>query len=315
MLRLSSEISIGEYQFKGVHKVEIESSYDTLTDTCTISFPRKLEWKGKALATGQTPLLQRGNIALVKLGYDDENVQVFHGKVRDISAEIPVKIRCEDFMYDLKKGAFTKSYKSVNLQALLTDMGVQNFEVTSERALNDFRISKATPAKVLEYLRKKYFVRSFYRDGILYVGQAIVSKLSVNHIVRMNRNVISHSLEYRTEEDIKIQVKGIIVKKNNEKIEVKEGDADGEIRTFHYYNQSESEVRKSLIEELDKLKYTGYRGSFLTFGKPIIRHGDTVQIVDLFFPEREVENVYVKKVTTSFGVGGFRQNIELEGKA
>ena len=113
-------------------------------------------------------------------------------------------------MYLLKKGEFTKAYKSVNLATLLTDMGVENFQITSERELTNFRISKATPAKVLEYLRRKYFVRSFYRNGILYVGQAIVSEISKSHVIRMNRNVISHSLEYRKEEDVKIQVLSLI---------------------------------------------------------------------------------------------------------
>lgn len=315
MLRLSSEILVDEFRFKSVHSVEIDSSFDTLTDTCTIIFPRKISWQDRFLATGENPLLKRGQKVTVNLGYDDNNSMFFSGIVRDISAEIPAKVHCEDAMYNLKKGEFTKSYKAVNLNTLLTDMGVENFQITSERELTDFRISKATPVKVLEYLRRRYFVRSFYRNGILYVGQAIVSELSKSHTIRMNRNVISHSLEYRKEEDVKIQVKGIIIKKNNEKIEVVAGDADGEVRTFHYYNQSKEEVLKALKEELERLKYTGYRGSFLTFGIPVINHGDTVQIIDPIFPEREVENVYVKSVKTIFGVNGFRQNITLEGKA
>jgi hypothetical protein len=46
------------------------------------------------------------------------------------------------------------------------------------------------------------------------------------------------------------------------------------------------------------------------FGTPVVRHGDRVQIVDRTIPDRN--GLYIaQKVETIFGLGGYRQIIEL----
>lgn len=318
MINLESNIIIGKYDFKGVHAVEIDSSWDNLTDTCEIVFPRKVAWQGKNLATGSDPILKRKQAVSVELGYKGDTSVIFTGFVRDVSAEIPVKINCEDGMYLLKTGEITRSYRSVTLSKLLADVvgGVLPFKVTAEYDLGQFRISKATPAKVLQHLREHYLIRCWVRGGILYAGLPYVSELQKEHSLDFNRNVISHNLEYREKDDIRLSLKAQIVKPGNgsETVEVPEGgDPDGEQRTFHYYNVSKSEAKKMLEQEAERLKYTGYRGTLTTFGTPQIQHGDFVNLNDPTFPER-AGRYLVKKVKTSFGMNGYRQEIELESK-
>lgn len=315
MLRLTSNTKIDNLTFNGVTSVEVDSSWDNLTDKCTIVFPRKLSWKGRDLATGSNPILKRKQKVSVNLGYGDKNNEVFNGYVRDVSGEIPVRVECEDAMYLLKTGEVTRSYRSVSLESLIGDVvgGLAPYKVVVNADLGQFRISKATPAKVLEYLREHYFIRSWFRGGTLYVGLAIVPELQREHSLRFDRNEISHNLEYRQKEDVSLLLKAVIIQPGNKREEVEVGDKDGEQRTFHYYNISASEAKKRLDAEADRLIYSGYRGSLTTFGAPFFQHGDLVNLFDPIYPDREGRYL-IKRVRTMFG-DGYHQEIELEAKA
>lgn len=316
MLRLTSDIDIDRFKFRGVTQVEVNSSWENLTDTCRLVFPREVSWQGRALATGSEPLLRRLQPVTVRLGYDDVNTEVFRGYVRDVSGEIPVRVECEDAMYLLKQGEVTKSYRSVSLSTLMSEViaGAVPVQVTADQELGQFRISKASPAKVLQYLREKYFIRSFFREGTLYVGLAYVASLQRERNIRFDRNVISHNLEFRLKDDISLLLKGIVLMPDNSRQEIEVGDRDGEQRTFHYYNISKADATSQLEAELARLRYTGYRGTFTTFGRPDIRHGDIVDMTDPIYPDRQGRYL-VRRVRTVFGTGGYRQEVELEARA
>lgn len=318
MLRLTSEIELCQFAFKGVTEVQVESSWDNLTDTCTLVFPRRVSWKGRELATGTDPLLKRKMPVVVRLGYDDQNTEAFRGYVRDVSGEIPVRVECEDAMYLLKSGRFNASYRNVTLSQLISDMIGENtqvpYKVVADQPLGQLRISNATPAKVLEYIRERYFVRSFFREGTLYVGWAYVAELQRERKFRFDRNVVANNLEFRERDDVKMSLKGVIMLPGNKKEEVTVGDEFGEVRTFHYYNISKADAKKRLEAEIERLKFTGYRGTFTTFGSPDVRHGDIVDLSDPVYPDR-AGRYLVKSVKTTFGTGGYRQEVELESKA
>lgn len=316
MLRLTSNIEIDNLTFRGVTNAEVDSSWDNLTDKATLVFPRKVSWKGRELATGTNPILKRRQPVIVRLGYDDNNNEVFHGFVRDVSGEIPVRLECEDAIYLLKSGEVTRSYRSVSLNTLIGDVvgGLVPYKVVAAAELGQFRISKATPAKVLEYIREHYFIRSWFRGGTLYVGLAVVPELQSERSLRFDRNVIQHSLEFRQKDDVRLLLKGIIMQPGNKKEEVEVGEKDGEQRTFHYYNITTAEAKKRLEAEAERLIYTGYRGSLTTFGAPFFQHGDLVNLFDPIYPDREGRYL-VKRVRTTFGEGGYRQELEIESKA
>lgn len=315
MFRLSSDIEIGPYQFAGATEVHTSSSWDQLTDTCRIVFPRKISWQGRELASGVDPVLQRDMSVLVRLGYDSRLDLAFQGYVREVGAKIPVEVFCEDAMYLLKRGEFTRSYRSVTLTQILTDMltGIVPFEVVADRDLGQLRISRATPAKVLEELRSKYYVKMFFRAGTLYAGLAYVPELQSRHQVKFELQVIENNLEYRRAEDVKINLTAVIVQPDNTQEKVEYGDPEGEKRTLYYYNVSKSAVESQLAGEIERLKYDGYRGTFTTFGQPHIEHGDVVELSSDVYPERDGAYL-VKRVEKSFGLGGYRQTIEVETK-
>ncbi len=313
MLRLTSGVQIGDNKFQGVHNVTIESDFEKLTDRAVIKFPRRVDWEGKKI----TDFVKRKQKVTIRLGYDDQNETIFVGYVRDIGVNFPVEITCEDSMYLLKTGEITLYKKSIDLEGLLKEIipaGVE-WKITGNRNLGEFRISQSTPAKILNYLKEKYFVFSFFVGEVLHVGLRYVPEEKPVHKMRFDRNIISNELSYRKEEDVQILIKAVIIGSDNKRKELEEGDTDGEVRTLHYYNQPVSEVKKLLRSELERLKYTGYRGSFTTFGKPYIKHGDIINFIDPKYPEREFTQAFVKSVETDFGVDGYRQKVTIEGKA
>jgi len=73
-----------------------------------------------------------------------------------------------------------------------------------------------------------------------------------------------------------------------------------------------TELTNRAVDMLSKAYYTGFRGSFVTFGMPLIPYGDNIQLVDNVLRDRS--GIYkVKKVLYSGGFGlGIRQEIFLD---
>ncbi len=320
MLRLTNDISIGQFQFLGVNEVTTESGWELMTDTCKIIVPKKLRWQGKPLVADTSPLLKKGDEVSVKLGYNDRNETVFKGFLTNIHADLPIELECQDAMWKLKTGTFNCSYRHVTLSQLLNDMfereDLEDIEIVilAEHDLGQFRVGKeTTPAKVLDQIRKDYFVKFFFRDGVLFAGWAFDAKNQKEHIIRFNRNVVEHDLQYVRKDDVKLKIKCVILNSKNKKEEFEIGDEDGEVRTIHHYNVSKSEMKKLCEAEMERLRYDGYRGTITIFGEPHIQHGDIVTLIDDDNLERE-GGYLVKKVTKTFNERGYRQILEIESK-
>lgn len=72
----------------------------------------------------------------------------------------------------------------------------------------------------------------------------------------------------------------------------------------------EKYMTQKAIEYLTKLYYTGFRGSVLTFGQPVIRHGDAMVLQNKVLPEQDGKYL-IKQVTTTQGMQGYRQKAML----
>ena len=79
-------------------------------------------------------------------------------------------------------------------------------------------------------------------------------------------------------------------------------------------NITVEELRKHANRFLDRLKINGWVGNFTTFLQPRVKHGDVVELIDSQVPDRNGK-YYVKRVSTSFGMEGGRQTIELDKDA
>ncbi|MBQ9076855.1 MAG: hypothetical protein IJY31_03330 [Muribaculaceae bacterium] len=312
MYRLTAKIEIaGEkrWELDGVTEVEITLDTEQLTDTCKLTLPKRLKWDGVA----EMPV-RRGDGVKVWLGYDDDFQLAFSGYVRDVGIKTPIVLTCEDEMFRLKQMATVKkAYKSVTIETLLKDQGISyRLNVMGEQSLGQYRVTADTVASLLGHLRENG-IRSFFRyengEPVLYCGVLFEKEDSPTQVFETGVNIISdQSLEQQQAENIRLRVKAISLMPNNKKIKVEVGDADGEHRTLHTYNKTESELKAWAEQEIKRLKRDGLKGSFTTFGAKLV---DKLTAIGIKI-DGEKKGVYqVAKNVIKYGTGGFRQEITL----
>lgn len=328
MLRLTSRITIGDYTFTNCVEVEINSSWEDMTDRCSITLPRKAKWIDKELSTGTGSALSVGDAVKVELGYDFNYSTYFQGYITNIGAKTPVEIECQDAFWFLKQasGSFTTSnggtledafthieriYKASTIYAKygadITFTPVKNTVIGKVKADN---ISMAFAIQSL----KKFGVVSFMRPGnILYSGIAYYDD-QINTVARQfNYNIIEDSLEQKNATDTKIKlVVKSIDNKNLAPVEV--GDAEGDTISYLVSGMTtQAQMRAQGEKELPRYKFDGWKGLFTTFGDVYIKHGDVIDLTDPVIKDRNGK-FYVKKVETKFGTSGFRNVVELHKK-
>lgn len=315
MKRISCKVQVGDYEFKNVAEVKINSTFENLTDTAELTLPRKLQFEGKAV-TGDSGIFKAGDAVSIYLGYDFKNVLRFQGYLTDIKPGTPLKIHCEDEMYMLKRGSLLKSFKDDTKLREVLDFAFPDYEVhCPDVVVGRVRINNESPAKLLFMLNKTYGFKSWFRGRTLYVGLAWWPELQQNPPPRFtfNHDIISHDLSYQTADSVRLRVKAISIGKDDKKTEVEIGDPEGELRTLTYYNVPAKSLSEFAQLELDRMRYTGFRGKFTTFGEPWVNHGDRVELIDRTIPERNGLYI-VKKVETTFGLKGYKQVIDLSVK-
>lgn len=328
-----------QYVFDFVTEWETEESVDALTDTAKVTFPRAINLEGVNLFAGENPLINRGDQLRIEAGYFPEMRVIFEGWITEIKAKIPVEIYAEDDMWLLKntkvnypdKSRLTTIYRSKKNGRLLKRPKVIAAESTLgqlldfilpddiayeavDRNLNlgSFRVEESSVTKVLEYLKDNYGLHSRFRGGVLYVGFRSNAADTNTEIFEFENNIISdEDLEYKRAEDISLRVVVKSIDSANNKLEVAEGDPDGSVRTYHLYGSDEASMREYAQKQLTKIRYTGYVGTFETFGEPYVRAGDVAQLVSKKLPERN-GNYLIPTVKRKSGMQGYRQIIEID---
>lgn len=296
------------WQVRFVSSVEITRDTEKLTDECKITLPKRLKWDGQA----QIPV-KRGDSVKVWTGYGDSLELSFVGYVRSVSVKTPVVLTCEDEMFQLKQKACTKkAYKSVTLETLLKDQGLSGVKVFGEQALGQFRVTDETVAALLGRLQDSG-IRSFYRyengSPVLYCGVLFERDAKPSQVFATGVNIINDSsLEQQQAENIRLHVKAVSIMPDNKKIKVEVGDADGERRTLHMYNKTESELKAWAEQEIKRLKVDGLTGSFTTFGYKLV---DKLDAVGIKIDGNKMGVYQVKKNVVKFGTNGYRQEITL----
>lgn len=326
-------------ELKVFNDISIYETYEQLTNKCTIVFPRKYQNINAEYFGGTDPLYRRGDKVVIYMGYFPNEQKVFEGYIRDVNANIPVEVFCEDTMYLLKKHLFnipavvplitvgksgkylkrpkvnTTLLKSFKLLELLNIIIPDEIELSSEiidMDLGKIRFSRVTPCEILDKLKDTHGLWSYFVDNKLYVGFANNALVTNEEDFPMERVIInSNDLYYKRAEDVPIKVEAISMDDSNTKLTASAGDEDGEVRTYHYYKMSQSALQDLANARLNEERYTGFHGTVVTFLEPYVRHGDRANITSTKLPERN--GVYlIKAVRREIGVrGGGRQILEL----
>lgn len=311
-LNLVSQVTIGNITTRAVVSGEIKSGWKELTDTCTLTLPRNLKYKGLVLGEA----VKVGDAVTVQLSAqgEDKLVTEFEGYVREIDATVPMKLVCEDAMWLLKKTPVqTKSWANAQIDDIIKHILPPTVERTifegksTSVTIGKFQVNNMSAAQVLAKLRE-YGIFSYFRKNVLYVGFAYSFTFD-RHILNFQKNVRQNDLKFRLKGDYKLQVKAIANLPTGQKtIELIPDQApDGsELRTLNYGElSSDLLTRKKLLRqyaeaEIKRFNVDGYRGKVSTYGTYFIKHGDVVVLEDERYPERK-GNYIIDEVITSWG--------------
>jgi phage protein D len=303
-----SYIEVGDYVFRAVHAVTVKSSWKTLGDTCTIQLPNIKELLSKAQA------IKGGDRVIVKLGYNEDVHEEFRGYVSHVSSTWPYTIECLDDLYPLTRETVTKAWESTTLKDVLKYL-VTDATLTQvpDISLSGFRLNRVTKAAALQKLRDEYGLVAYFREGKLYCGLAYGETGLGEVVYHFEKNLpkAQTGIDFVRAADINLKVKAISMMPDNTTLTVEAGDADGELRTLHYYNKTAAELKVLAEDAVNLLKYDGLRGSIKTKGLPRAKHGQVAELISDVYPER-TGNYFIDGVTTTFnGSTGFSRSVEL----
>ena len=235
------------------------------------------------------------------------------------------------------------------LKEMLAGTGItviDGLEGSIKTNIGDFRTQNETVGAVLARLKTaglySYFRNNELRcSGIVYypgdrTGDVTDVLGNKGTIFGFQENIINDSLEYQRKEDLNIAIRAscetggagsgtnkdgtpktkrqrfeVMVGKDGAMTDIKKNAYSGDVIALPILGcKTLAELTQRAIEYLPKFYYTGFKGSFTTFGQPFMRHGDACILRDKMLPERD-GTYLIKQVVTTFGMGGFRQKIML----
>lgn len=304
-----------------VMEISVTTSIHNLTDTATISLPKKFKDKNE---NDIQAYLNPGDKITIETKYaefKDWNL-IFEGYITRISDTTPIVITCENNMYLLKritvKPELIEKFDIKEwFKSYIEDIEI---ETTGEMIFGSLDIdSEMTMAQALDGVMKVYgFVKCYFHKNKLYVTMLtspFANKKPISLDIR--RNVISDNLEYIKADDVKISIKATSILPDNTKLEVivpKEAESDKkEYEQRHFYApecKTKEELTQYANEALKKFKIDKVTGQLTLFGVPFVEKTD---IVCYYSDNKEISQrcYFVDSVSYKFGLQGYRQTVSL----
>ena len=107
MNRLDTQTTLSGQVFDFCNEINIESSYDNLTDTASLIIPKKIRYvkedgeEVNSITRGSNPLFTIGDAASIKIGYDSVLKPFFTGYISGIRTKFPLRFELEDEVREL----------------------------------------------------------------------------------------------------------------------------------------------------------------------------------------------------------------------
>jgi len=335
MFVLSSDITIGDLRFEGVHSVTIKRSVHSLIETAVIEVPAiaYLQEKGKTSPkrTLTTTQIKSGSEVRILLGYNGEMKTEFEGYVVSCKPGTPVQMLCEGASYLLRQNTCNATQGKTTVKAILQE-AVANLK--SEKTITvtctvdmDVINTCSAGAGGLEVISKLmqatgdnlccFFIRPFELwCGLLYSRYTAGIRIDKDDIV--SYKIGYNTLKQNTLEEHAQNVKPAIVeyKRKNDKGEILSGLSDNErgAKTKEKTMLNQILQEKSLAaladEKAVKNNYKGYEGSITAFLQPYAAPGGSAKVVNSNMPEMD-DTYLIESTEVTYGVNGARRKIEL----
>ena len=323
MFYLTSDITIGEYEQVKPSKVTWQTSVESFTDTCTIELPRITYLKTVKTTTedAQEPnerkeyVFKENDKITVLLGYDGRNTKRFEGFIKRVNMSIPVKIECEGYSYLLYDVIFNKSYSSVTVKQLLTDL-CEGTEIVLSKEIPDIplkyvRFKNATGIQVLEWLKKECHLTVHFNFNEIYVGTQFGFQQDTVKF-RVGWNTVQEDDFKKRFVDKNVR---IVIQEKSEKGDVKKTKADVQKYSADKALKIKAGLPAELLKEIanrlqTKSNYNGYEGKIVAFLEPAVSKGMIAELSSKEYPEMQ-GSYFVESVGGEFGSRGGRQTLQL----
>jgi hypothetical protein len=331
-LNMASEVQLGGVKLANVTEFEITESIDDVSNTAKITIPRVYQ------KLNEKSLLEQINVGdkvVIKAGYyaDGEAALTpeFTGYIREVGAERPLAIYCDDESYILHQTSYVKSYKAATLAQVLKDVMPAGVTVECpDVALGKFHIDNASAFAVLKGLREEYGLYSRLQDGVLKVGLRDMLSSGVpgeSHTYTLNPTgsdgnfVKKNELKFKRKEDYQLRVKATAIDatagQKKKKVTAEVGSKREHASVLHVTypgKMTEQALRAYAASIYNKRCYDGYTGSVTGFGTPRVHAGDAITLIGA---EDAAGNFtyLVEKVTISYNSSeGFSRKCDLSYK-
>lgn len=312
MFTLGYDIRLGDFRLGMLDKVEIHRSVELLADTATIVLPGA-EYN-KALEVES--LIKRGDPVSITIGYEETGLrEEFRGWIQRISTDDgSITIECEDDLYKFRKSIPNEELKQVTLESLLKKVisGIgESFKLdcTYSWTYEKFVINTATGYDVLKKVQEESGADIYLADDTLHV-HAPAEAVGDDVYYDFAQNVEECNLTYRTAEDRKVQVVVKATMPDGTVKEIETGSTGGDKVEIRCATSDEASMRQRGETEVKRLSFDGYDGNITTWLIPYCKPGDTAELRDEDYPEKD-GRYFVQAVTTEFSRDGGRRTVEL----
>lgn len=329
MFVYSSLILIGGLQFTFCSELIIKSTWQEMTSTATITFPKKALVRTKeGNLIKLHDLVKVGDQVQISLGYNGIlNTEFVGYVVKSPRPSVPVEIVCEDEMWKLKnkkviQQVFSNAKLSTLIKSVLPEYEVDLYDTELGTNYSSIYEATGTAAGMLKKVEDTFGLKSFFRliptengfKNVLVIGRPYSSNdlQGLNPVIfRLKLTTKADSLEYKFKEDEPIQVKGISKIDNGKDLKstypVDEA-FEGSTKTVHYSVTTQAELDKLVKDDWTKINADRFEGSVTGFAKPYARHGMVAQVIDSNYEAMNTFN-YIDEVEIKVDVNGGVQRI------
>lgn len=318
-------VMTADIEFEGFEKTKPSSlkwnlNIDNISDTAVIVIPAMCRVIDKENVYNNIPVGQRiteGTKVEIYAGYDGENDLQFKGFVKRLNFKVPMEIECEGYSYQLRRKIINKSFGKTTVKEVLNYL-LEGTDITLSDKCPDKIVFEAqtfrnyTGLQLLEYLKEKYLLTVFFEFDKLYVGwRATYNAGKVK--LRLNWNVVKDDqLLFSTYTGSTVHIEAITRQKTGATKKKKAGNVlkPGDVKQVKTFSTNETDMELAANDLQLQENKKGFTGGLLSFLKPFIRPGMTVEIIDKKYQERN-GSYFIDSVDGSFNTSGGRQNVKI----
>lgn len=331
MVKLTSNIVIGNFGTTGVHEVRIKRSMHSFVDTATITLPSRArirdknkQVKGDVVTTGTQ--FSDGDRVSIHLGYDGNKVTEFEGFVKRRNLNTPLQVECEGYSYQLRRNKVSGYWPEISVKDLLTK-AVEGTDIsircTTDIKLTNVKSVNAPGIELLNFILKQTegaVSLFFISPKVLWAGLVYSDTGKGQDVIGNGEAKYRLGFNCPQQNDIKQRVLSDNPTVVNFLKRTPEGTIFSDVssetaKLARQYKKVLNHIKETFLKQVaqekqDRLNYLGYEGKLTAFLNPYCIPGYKIYITDKRFPD--LAGWYLcESIDIRFGIGGARREIEV----